>query len=380
MRHLTGARLFYFLRRWRVIPAGATGPTHSRRHRIKFRAGYAAAALLAFAALIAVACGGGSDSSVTASGTPRPLKKVTFMAGFKAQANLPFVGAYVAQEKGFFREQGLEVTIRHAQSGEHLQLLLAGEIQFTTANGASVLKRNAQDLHVVSIALIGQKSETGFAVLANSGINSVNDWSGKTLGFKGSVPPEFLAITRANGLDPAKVKQVSVGFDPRILAEGRIDILPVFFSNEPGTLADVGVKTKVFDPNDYGIDSLGLTFITTAEYIEKDPDTVGRFVKAVLKGIEYADQHREEAVDIVMKYAPDEDRNHQKFMMETELARAQTDLTRTNGLGWQTQAQWQRAHDSLLEFKGIDKPVDVTKVFADQFLKQAYKNGKLVWP
>ena len=67
-------------------------------------------------------------------------KSVTFMAGFRPQANLPFVAAYVAQEKGYFEEQGLTVDIQHS-TGEHLNLLMAGEVDFTTVDGNSVLQR-----------------------------------------------------------------------------------------------------------------------------------------------------------------------------------------------------------------------------------------------
>jgi ABC-type nitrate/sulfonate/bicarbonate transport system substrate-binding protein len=331
-------------------------------------------------AIVLTACGGGGTNDVTAQGTPRPVKKLTFMAGFKPQANLPFVGVYVAQEKGFFREQGLDVDIRHAQSGEHLQLLLAGEVQVTTANGAQVIQRNEQNLPLVSLALIGQRSEQGYAVLANSGINSVTDWPGKTFGYKGSVPAEFLAMTKANNVDPTKVKQVRVGFDPRILSEGQVDILAVFFSNEPDTLDRFGFKTRVFDPNDYGIQSLGLTYATSRDTMNKDADALERFIKAALRGLEYTDLHRDEALDIVMKYAPQEDRDHQRFMMNTELDRAITDQTRKNGIGWQTREQWQSFHDTLLEFKAIQKPVDVSSIYTDESLKRAYRNGKLVWP
>jgi hypothetical protein len=75
-----------------------------------------------------------------------------------------------------------------------------------------------------------------------------------------------------------------------------------------------------------------------------------------------------------------EDRDHQSFMMNTELDRAKTDLTKANGLGWQTAAQWKALHDSLLEFAAISKPFDSTQAFTDQFLKAIYKDGKLVWP
>src|SRR4051812_30124085 len=130
---------------------------------------------LALLPVLAVACGGSDSgsSSATGSGTAAPVKNVTFMAGFKPPAKHPFVGVYVAQEKGFFKAAGLNVDIRHAQSGEHLQQVLAGTVQFSTANGAQILARNDQGLAIESIALIGQKSEQGFAVGANSGISTI---------------------------------------------------------------------------------------------------------------------------------------------------------------------------------------------------------------
>ncbi len=344
--------------------------------------------LIAIVALVAAACGGGEEAPPTATGsapaataTPQALTKVTFMAGFKPQANLPFVGAYVAKEKGFFEEQGLDVDIEHAQQQEHLQLLVAGDIQFTTADAASVLKRIADPgLDIVAIALIGQKGEQAFAVLGDSGIKSPIDWEGKTFGYKGSVPPEFLGILKAVGLSPDRVKQVRVGYDPRILTEGQVDVLAVFISNEPDTLRRLGFDVRIFDPNDFGIPALGLTYITTRKMVEEQPDTVERFLKAALHGIEYAMENREEAIDIVLKYAPQEDRDHQRYMMDTEMARAVSDLTEENGLGWQTLEQWSALHDTLVEFEAIAKPIDVSQAFTDEFLKRIYKDGQLVWP
>jgi ABC-type nitrate/sulfonate/bicarbonate transport system substrate-binding protein len=328
--------------------------------------------------LALAACGGGGGSAGDAKPVAgKAVKNVTFMAGFKPQANLPFVGVYVAQEKGYFKDEALNVSIRHAQSSEHLQLLLAGEIQFATANGAQILSRNDQGLPLMSIALIGQKSEQGFAVGANSGINSVKDWEGKTFGYKGTVPSEFLAIVRANNLDPSKVKQVSVGFDPRVLSEGRVDILPVFFSNEPDTLDRIGFKTKLFDPDDFGVNALGLNYVSTKDYVAKDPEAVERFLRAALRGIDYANSHRDEALDIVMKYAPQEDKEHQRYMLNTELDRAQTDLTKKNGIGWETKEQWQKMGEMLLQFQVLKKPVDVQAVFSDVALKKIYKDGKI---
>ena len=323
--------------------------------------------------------GGGDEPSPGAEGSGElEVKRVTFLAAFKPQANLPFVGAYVAQEKGFFREQGLEVSIRHDTSGQSLQLLQSGTVQFTTADASDVLKRIAgADLDLQSIALVGQKGQQGFAVLADSGIDTPADWAGKTVGYKGSIPPEFYAIARSVNLDPQRVELVRVGFDPRILSERRVDVLAVFMSNEPDVLKSIGFPTKVFDPNDYGLPMLGLTYVTTRDYASKDPEAVRRFTRAVLEGINYANEHRDEAVDIVMKYAPDEERGHQRFILDTELDRAVSESTRANGLGWQTEAQWRALQDALLQYEALSKPVDLERAFTNEFVDAAYKDGKL---
>jgi ABC-type nitrate/sulfonate/bicarbonate transport system substrate-binding protein len=184
------------------------------------------------------------------------------------------------------------------------------------------------------------------------------------------VPVEFLAIAAAHGLDPEDVEQVKVSFDPRVLSEGQVDILAVFISNEPGQLERIGYPVKVFDPSEYDIPVLGLTYIASQDGIEKDPEVVRRFVRAALKGIAYAAANPEEALDIVMKYAPQEDREQQEFMLTTELARAKTAQTETNGYGWQTEEQWQALADALVEFGVIETEADVPKLFTTRFLEQ----------
>jgi ABC-type nitrate/sulfonate/bicarbonate transport system substrate-binding protein len=313
----------------------------------------------------------------------KPPKRAVFMAGYKPQANLPFVGVYVAREKGFFKEQNLEVEILHsAGQGEHLKLLLAGHIQFTTANAESVLKQIADaDAPISAIALIGQKSEQAYAVLADSGINSPRDWEGRTVGYKVYPSPEYLAILKAAGVDRSKIKEVSVGFDPRILLERKVDVYPLFISNEPYLLRKFGADIRLFDASQYGVPTLGLTYIVRRDLIKEDPDLIERFLKAALKGLYYAFDNEAEAVDIVMKYAPREDKDHMAYMLRTEKARALTELTRARGLGWMTYEQWRALHDMLAEFKGISKPIDVNLAFTDEFLKRIYDGqGRLRWP
>ena len=311
----------------------------------------------------------------------KPLEKVVFMAGFRPQANLPFVAAYVAEEKGFFRDQGLEVDLRHASSGEHLKLLMAGDVDFTTAASASVLKRRSDPgLPIVAFVLFGQRSQQAFVALSESGIQTPKDWEGKTFGYKISQPPEYLAILKASDVDRSKITEARVGFDPRILTEGKVDILAVFNSNEPDTIRKLGFDVNVWSAADYGVPGMGLTYITRQELSQQDPDKVERFLKATLKGLQYALDNKEEALDIVMKYAPDQDRDHQRFMLETELDDAVSPLTREHGLGWMTDGQWKSLYEQLLEFEALPNPFDYSTAYTDRFVRAVYDGGKLQWP
>jgi ABC-type nitrate/sulfonate/bicarbonate transport system substrate-binding protein len=172
-----------------------------------------------------------------------------------------------------------------------------------------------------------------------------------------------------------------VGFEPQILTEHKVDIFPVFLSNEPDTLRRLGYQVKLFEAADYGAPTLGLTYIATEAFIDEKPDVVLRFLKAVLKGIQYASSNRQEAVDIVLQFAPQEDRAHQQYMLETELQAALLGQAYQNGTGWQTAEQWKALHDFLVQYEGISGPLpDPAAAFTDRFVKQAYKNGQLVWP
>jgi ABC-type nitrate/sulfonate/bicarbonate transport system substrate-binding protein len=314
------------------------------------------------------------------SPTPPPIEKVTFIAGFKPQADLPFVAVYVAQQKGYFRDQSLEVEIQHATSGEHIQLLATNRVQFSTGSAGDVMKRVASaGVPLVSIAQIGQRDEQSFAVRADSPIRSLKDWEGRLVGYKSTVSADYLALLQLGGVDRSKVREVAVGFDPRVLADGRVDVYPVFTANEPDTLARLGVPVRLFDPTSLGVPGLGLSFITNQQMVDAKPDVVTRFLRASLRGLADAVADRDAAIDVVMKYATGEDRAHQRYMLDTEIDAAQNDLTRASGIGAMDRARYVALRDFLLQYGGLAKSVDVDAVFTDRFVKDLYTGGTLVW-
>lgn len=336
-----------------------------------------AVALLLIAATALAACGGGDDEPLGVEGAAdRSILEsvyaddsgaetedrltIEFMAGFRAQANLPFVAVYVAQEEGFFDEVGLDVTIRHATEGEHIRLLLSGDVDVTTQPASELLQRRADPgAPLVAVALFGQRGDLGYAVLEGSGIETPADFAGKTVGFKGVVQSEFLALLAAHGLSTDDVELVSVGFNPVVLVEGQVDVYPVFLSNEPDTLERViGAPVRVFQAAQAGVPTLGVSYVVSEAFLadETQREALRRFLVATMRAFEFALDDPAAAIEDTRAFIPEEaDLEHERFILNTELANAVSPLTEENGLGWFTLEQLQALQDVLVEFGGIDE-------------------------
>ena len=320
-------------------------------------------AVLASVLALLAACGSASSEA--------DLEPVTFMAGFTPQANLPFVGVYVAAANGYFEEEGLDVTIEHsAGGGEHLQLLASGAVDVTTQDAAVVLQRRADPgLPLVALALLGQRGQQAFVAMADSGMTTPADWVGQRIGFKGSPPPDLFAILDASGVDPDDVELVNVGFDVRVFTEGQVDVYPVFKSNEPDIITGLGFDIVTWDAADFGVPTLGLTYVATEESVAERPEMLRAFLAAALRGIAWAEENPDEAIDIVLTHTGAEaDPDHQRFMLDTELADYRSEVTEANGDAWQTVEQWQALHDLLVEHEALAQPVDVTEAFTTDLL------------
>jgi len=308
-------------------------------------------------AVVAAACGGGNSDNDRLS--------ITFMAGFRAQANLPFVAAYVADQEGFFDDLDLDVTIQHSSGqGEHVRLLLGDDVDVTTQPASELIQRRADPgAPLVAVALFGQTGDLGYAVLADSGIESPADFAGRTVGFKGVVQAEFLAMLNAKGLTDADVDLVGVGFNPVVLPEGQVDVYPVFLDNEPDILQRVmGASIRVFQAGDHGVPTLGVTYVVTEDLLA-DADrreALRRFLIGAMRGFQFALADPAAAIEATTAFLSDEaDLVHERFILDTDLANATSELTLANGLGWFTDQQFQALHDVLLAFGGIEQGVEI---------------------
>ncbi len=328
----------------------------------------AALLVVSLSLLLFTACG-------QAEGGDGDLQEITFMAGFRAQANLPFVAAYVADAEGFFEEEGLDVRIRHSSGqDEHLKLMLEGTVQFVTGTAAQAIRRVEDDLPVVAVALFGQRGDQGYVAPADSGIEGPADFAGRSVGFKGGVvPAELHALLRTAGLTADDVDLQGVGFDPRVFIEGQVDVYPVFLNNEPNAIRNAGVEINVIDPHDFGVPTLGLTYLAHPDTLGDDPELVERFLRATLRAAAWIEEHPDEAIEIVLQHAEGADADHQRFLLDQDLQAAQ----REDGIGRGSLEQWQALADLLLEFEVLDGPVDASRVFDGAIVDGLYERGEI---
>jgi ABC-type nitrate/sulfonate/bicarbonate transport system substrate-binding protein len=109
--------------------------------------------------------------------------------------------------------------------------------------------------------------------------------------------------------------------------------------------------------------------VTSEETLKNEPEMLARFLRAALDGIEYAADHIDEAVEIVLKYTgPETDPEHMRFMLERELLDLTSDVTQEHGVGWQTMAQWESLADLLVEAE-VMSPINVSNVFTNDLLE-----------
>lgn len=341
----------------------------SVRQHVRRQTGPVLALLLAvLVAASMVACGGGDDG-------PAETQRVTFMAGFRPQANLPFVAVYVAEAEGFFADEGLEVDVQHSSGqDEHLKLTVDGAVDFTTGTAAQVIRTAEQDLPLRAIALFGQRGDQGYVARADSGIQGPADFAGHSVGYKaGVVPAELVAMLAEADLTTDDVELVSVGFDPRVFTEGGVDVYPVFLNNEPDTIRKTGLEINVIDPHDYGVPTLGLTYLAHADTVADRPDVVERFLRATMRATAWIEEHPDEAVQITLRYAEGADADHQRYLLDTDLANA----ARADGMGRSTVEQWVALRDLLLTHDVITTEVDVSSVVDWGILEALYEGGAL---
>ncbi|GAA5145701.1 hypothetical protein GCM10023213_37670 [Prosthecobacter algae] len=210
-----------------------------------------------------------------------------------------FAGHYAALEKGFYKEAGLDVTLKEGGPETHFaDELTSGNCQYAVALSSMVIHRN-EGSPVVALAAILQHSPEVLLVPGASGINTPHQMAGKTVAVSPEDTPALLAMFKNEGLAADAVKTIPYEFSPEKMLSGVIAGMGAYTINEPFLLRERGIPFRLLQPRDYGVDFYGDCLYTTEAEIRQHPARVRAFLDATLKGWQYAMSHREEIIDLL---------------------------------------------------------------------------------
>jgi len=261
-----------------------------------------------------------SFSSFLSADSGPSLKKVSFLPLWVPQAQ--FAGYYVAYEKGFYRDRGLDVLLM--TGGPDLppaEQLEQGKVDFAMLWLAAGIEKKAGGVPLVNIAQMVQRSALMLVAKKSSGIRTAADMNGKKVGLWDAIfRIQPRAFFRKYNLD---VRVVPQSFSVNLFLRDGVDVASAMWYNEYHTLLNSGLNSDeitTFFFYDHGLNFPEDGIYVLEETCRNDPETCRAFVAASIAGWTYAFDHPEEALDIVMEYMQKAHvpatRVHQRWMLE----------------------------------------------------------------
>ena len=326
-------------------------------------------ALLLLLLPLAVACGDDDDDD----GGGEPVAVSVALDWFPwAQHS----ALYLAQERGFFEEENLEVDFHvPANPEDGLRLVASGEEDFAISYQADVLISRGEDLPVQSVAALVQHPLNSIMSLERAGIERPADLAGKQVGYAGLASDEALikAVLEADGLTLDDIELVNVGFGlAPALVSGQVDaVIGAYWvyetfqiENESGETVAVLPLTAWSVPDYYE-----LVLVTGDELVADDPDVIERFVRAVQRGYAAAEEDPDAAIEALLTHNTDAIEEVEEASIEL-LVPFWTDEG-TVDFGTQTEENWERYADWLKANELLSDDVDSMDAFTNEFVEEA---------
>lgn len=240
----------------------------------------------------------------------KPLDKTIVILDWTPNTN--HTGLYVALEKGYYKQEGLDVNIVQPSEGSTSTLIASGKGDFGVSYQEDVTYALTADqpLPIKAIATIIQHNTSGFAAPQSKNIKSVKDFEGKTYGGWGSPSEEAVlkAVMEKNGVDYRKLKNVNIGSDDFFAATRKnVDFAWIFEgwtgieAKEKGIPIDF-IPLKTLDP---ALDYYTPILITGNTLLNANPEKAQKFLRATQKGYLDSIQNPSDAARILVKQAPE---------------------------------------------------------------------------
>ncbi|HCX64732.1 MAG TPA: ABC transporter substrate-binding protein [Eubacteriaceae bacterium] len=319
--------------------------------------------LLGAVALFSFAC---SDSSPQEGS----LEETTVILDWTPNTN--HTGLYVALEKGYYEEEGLDVEIIPPSEGSSTTLIATGQGDFgvTYQEDVTYALTSEDPLPVTAIAAIIQENTSGFASRKSAGIESVSDFEGKAYGGWGSPSEEAVlkAVMSEAGADYQNVENVNIGSDDFFAAtEGAIDFVWIFegWTGVEARLRGVDLNYLPVKDLHESLNYYTPVLITNEPILEEDPEKIEKFLRATQKGYQFCIENPEEAAQVLLAAVPELE---EELVVESQKFLAEEYSKGVDRWGVMEEKRWADYANFLLENDLIDKELEIDRAFTNEFL------------
>jgi NitT/TauT family transport system substrate-binding protein len=284
--------------------------------------------------------------------------------------NVQFAPFYVAVEKGYFKQAGLEIQFDYKSETDGVALVGANELEFSLVSGEQVLLARAQGLPVVYVMAWWQDYPVAVAALTKQGIRKPEDLKGKKIGLPGLYGANYVglrALLNAGGLREEDVTLDSVGYNQiEALVTERDQAIAIYANNEPIQLDAQGYKVDVLRVADYvPLASNGL--LTNEKTITEKPELIRKMVQAILRGVAFSLNPPNETFEICKKYVEGLDQTNQD--VQKKVFMATLEFWKTDKPGYSKPESWENMQKVLLDMGMLKQPLELDKAYSNAFIE-----------
>lgn len=273
------------------------------------------------------------------------LDKVTLQLQWYHQ--FQFAGYYVAKEKGFYKEAGLDVEIKEVELGRNLVDDVIDERVEFGIGGSSLIADRANGKQIIALAAILQSSPIVLVTKESSGINTIEDLKGKRFGGHGGGTigtASIHAMLQNKEIDINHVGCDHNKTDIENLLADNVDVISIYKTSDLYTLKQMEVPYRIFNPKDHGFSFYSDILFTNEEEVQYHKERILRFTNASLKGWEYAFSHIDETVHLILDKYNSQNKTYDALTYEA-IGLKELAYYRTNEIGAMDNKKIKRIYD-----------------------------------
>lgn len=298
------------------------------------------------------------------------LETIRLPMGFIA--NVQYAPFYMAVEKGYYAQAGIEIEFDYSFETDGVALVGAGELPLAVVSGEQVLLARAQGIPVVYVMAWFQDYPIGLISKSDAQISSPADLDGKQIGLPGLFGASYIglrALLYEAGIAEAQVQLDSIGFNQvQALSADQVEVVTGYVNNEPLQLEALGYEIEVIRVADH-VQLAANGIITNESTLEARPELVRKFIEATLHGLADTIADPDEAFEISKKYvealalATDEEAAVQREVLTMTI-----EFWQTSKPGFSEKAAWENMQVVLLEMGLLTEPLDLEAAFTNAFI------------